>query len=136
MKLSRIQNFYPNTFGYDSKIVLPNELYDDARRFETLGQRADPSLMGLLVTAEIMGNIGYQAIENRVRYLGTIVYNGFKELDFPMTTPAVESQRLGVIIAGVDSEVCSVLIIKFLKTNCHWRIYNLLQQAQKAKLFI
>ena len=113
MKLSRIPNFYPNTFGYDSKIVLPEKLYDDARRFETLGQRADPSLMGLLATAEIMANIGYEAIENRVRYLGTIVYDGFKRLDFPMTTPADEKQRLGVIVAGVNTQVCPVLKVFF-----------------------
>ena len=118
MKLSRIPNFYPNTFGYDAKIVLPNELYDDARIFETLGQRADPSLMGLLWTAEIMGLIGYQAIENRVRYLGTIVYNGFKDFpNFPMTTPENEMQRLGVIIAAVDPEVCPLLKVFFRISN-------------------
>lgn len=106
MKLSRIPNFYPNTYGYDLKIIAPEELYNDSRRFETLGQRSDPSLMGLLNTAEIMGGIGFQAIEDRVRYLGTLVYEGFKAFEgFPLTTPADEMQRLGVIIAGVNQEV-------------------------------
>ena len=110
MKTSRIQNFFPNTFGYDSKIILPEELYTDARRFETLGQRSDPSLMCLLTTAEIMGNIGFQAIEDRVRYLGTIVYDGFQAFpNFPMTTPANEAQRIGVIIAGVDPTVSQLI---------------------------
>ena len=122
MKMSRIQNFFPNTFGYDSKIVLPEELYTDARRFETLGQRADPSLMCLLNTAEIMGEIGFQAIEDRVRYLGTIVYNGFQAFpNFPMTTPANESQRIGVIIAGVDPAVSPLFAgipILIRKSNC------------------
>lgn len=109
MKFSRIHNFYPNTFGYDLKIVLPTDLYKDARRFETLGQRADPSLMCLLNTAELMGDIGFQSIEDRVRYLGTYLYNGFQAFDnFPMTTPENEAQRLGVIIAGVDKEVKTI----------------------------
>ena len=106
MKLNRIVNFVPNTFGYDLKIIAPDELYNDARRFETLGQRADPSLMCLLNTAEILGDIGFQAIEDRVRYLGTLVYDGFLTFpNFPMTTPANLSQRIGVIIAGVDPDV-------------------------------
>ncbi|XP_028400126.1 uncharacterized protein LOC114523420 [Dendronephthya gigantea] len=105
MKKSRIKNFYPNTFGYDLKINLPKKLYHDARRFETLGTRSDPSLMCLLNTAEILGDIGYQAIEARVRYLGTLVYDGFKNLpNFPMTTPANESQRIGVIVADVEPQ--------------------------------
>ena len=106
MKLPRIPNFYPNTYGYDLKIIAPQELYTDSRRFETLGQRADPSLMCLLNTAEIMGNIGFQAIEDRVRHLGTLVYEGFKTFEcFPLTTPGDEMKRLGVIIAGVDQDV-------------------------------
>ncbi|XP_046863086.1 cysteine desulfurase SufS-like [Xenia sp. Carnegie-2017] len=104
MKLSRIPNFTPNTFGYDPMIVVPEELYTDARRFELLGQRADPSLMCLLCTAEIMEDIGFQSIEDRVRYLGTIVFDGFSGFDFPMTTPSDVNQRLGVVIGGVDPD--------------------------------
>lgn len=108
MKSSRIPNFTPNTFGYDPMIVVPEELYTDARRFELLGQRADPSLMCLLSTAELMEEIGFQNIEDRVRYLGTIVFDGFSGFDFPMTTPSDENQRLGVVIGGVDPDVSSV----------------------------
>ena len=105
MKLSRIPNFMPNIFGYDGKIVLPNGLYNDARRFETLGQRSDPTLMGLLNTADLLGEIGYEAIDGRIAYLGNLVYVGFQELNFPITTPQDPTRRRGVIIAGVEPEV-------------------------------
>ena len=107
MKLSRIPNFYPNIYAYDLKITAPPGLYKDSRRFETLGQRSDPSLMGLLSTAEIMGDIGFQDIEDRVRYLGTLVYDGFQTFgpNFPLATPANEMKRLGVIVAGVEPVV-------------------------------
>lgn len=96
----------PNIFGYDGKIILPEELYNDARRFETLGQRSDPTLMGLLNTAELLGGIGYDAIDARVAYLGTLVYNGFQDIGLqPITTPSDPSRRRGVIVAGVDPEV-------------------------------
>lgn len=105
MKLSRVHNFTPNIFGYDGKIVLPDELYPDARRFETLGQRSDPTLMGLLDTADLLGQIGYDAIQARVAYLGGRVYAGFHNLGFPITTPADPARRHGVIIAGIDPDV-------------------------------
>lgn len=105
MKLSRIPNFMPNIFC-DGKIILPEELYNDARRFEILGQRSDPTLMGLLNTAELLGGIGYDAIDARVAYLGTLVYDGFQAIGLqPITTPSDPSRRRGVIVAGVDPEL-------------------------------
>ena len=102
MKKSLVTDFWPNNFGYDAKIVLPEELYDDARRFETLGQRNDPTLMGLLHTSQLLGLIGYDNIQTRIKYLVEKLRSGLLDMDLTLTTPADEALRHGVVVISFE----------------------------------
>ena len=117
MKTSRITNFWPNNFGYDAKIILPVELYDDARRFETLGQRNDPTLMGLLYTAEILGAIGYNEIDQRIQFLVQKLIDGLVAMGYILTTPLDPARRHGVVVVHFDDPNEGVDLYNWLYTE-------------------
>ena len=118
MKLALIPNFWPNNFGYDAKIILPEELYTDARRFETLGQRNDPTLMGLLYTADILGNsIGYAEIDLRIQFLVQKLIDGLVAMGYTLTTPSNPAQRHGVVVVHFDNPDEGVDLYNWLYTE-------------------
>lgn len=114
MKKDRITNFWPNNFGYDAKIVLPTELYTDARRFETLGQRNDPTLMGLLYTAELLRRIGFDEIDLRIQYLVQRLVDGLLAMNYTLTTPLDPARRHGVVVVHFDDPDEGVALYEWL----------------------
>ena len=114
MKTARITNFWPNNFGYDAKIILPEELYTDARRFETLGQRNDPTLMGLLYTAEILGTIGFTEIDQRIQFLVQKLIDGLLAMGYTLTTPTDPARRHGVVVVHFDNPDEGVALYNWL----------------------
>ena len=103
MKLALIPNFWPNNLGYDAKINMPTEMYNDARRFECLGQRNDPSLMGLLFTAEILETIGFSEIDQRVQFLVQTLIDGLVAMGYTLTTPSNPTQRHGIVVIHFEN---------------------------------
>lgn len=114
MKKDRITDFWPNNFGYDAKIVLPTELYTDARRFETLGQRNDPTLMGLLYTAELLRRIGFDEIDLRIQYLVQRLVDGLLAMNYTLTTPLDPARRHGVVVVHFDDPDEGVALYEWL----------------------
>ena len=107
MKEDRIPNFAPKDIGYNGEMQPPPDpLPLDASRFEMVGQRNDTNLIGLLYTADLMGLIGFDKIEDRIKTLTTrLRKNQEKLLDvlkeeqkFAIETPSEEDLFHGIMV--------------------------------------
>jgi len=115
MKRERIPNFAPKDIGYDAKMqappTLPDDPYDepfpitDASKFELVGQRNDTNLIGLLYTADLLGLIGFENIEVRIKALSSLLRKGLDTVlqslpqpVFEIETPPEYHQYHGIIV--------------------------------------
>ena len=107
MKEDRIPNFAPKDIGYNGEMQPPPDpLPLDASRFEMVGQRNDTNLIGLLYTADVMGLIGYDKIEDRIKALSTRLRKNLENLlsflpeeqKFVIETPSEEDLFHGIMV--------------------------------------
>ena len=115
MKRERIPNFAPKDIGYNGEMQPPPTLPDDpygkpfpitdASKFEMVGQRNDTNLIGLLYTADLLGLIGFQKIEDRIKALSLrlrtgldIVLQNLPQPVFEIETPPEDHQYHGIIV--------------------------------------
>ena len=115
MKRERIPNFAPKDIGYNAKMEAPPTLPDDpygipfpitdASKFEMVGQRNDTNLIGLLYTADLLGLIGFQNIERRIKALSWQLRKGLESVlqtlpqpVFEIETPSEDHQYHGIIV--------------------------------------
>ena len=115
MKEECIPNFAPKDIGYNGEMQPPPTLPDDpygeefpikdASKFEMVGQRNDTNLIGLLYTADLLGLIGFQKIEARIKALASLLRRGLDTVlqslpfaVFEIETPTLDHQYLGIIV--------------------------------------
>ena len=115
MKRECIPNFAPKDIGYNGEMqppsTLPDEPYGipfpvkDASKFEMVGQRNDTNLIGLLYTADVLGLIGFQKIEDRIKALSSRLRRGLDTVlqnlpqpVFEIETPSEDQQYHGIIV--------------------------------------
>ena len=104
MRREVVHNFLPNVYGYDYKIELPDAFPDNAQRFELLGQRDDPNLCAMLLTAELHREIGYERIEKRIVELAGLLSDKLREIGETVITPENETLTHGVVIMEVEED--------------------------------
>ena len=122
MKRERIPYFAPKDIGYNGEMqpppTLPDDPYDipfpikDASKFEMVGQRNDTNLIGLLYTADLLGLIGFDKIEQRVKALASLLRDGLDKVlqdlgqpVFEIETPAEPHQYHGIIVLKFNEPV-------------------------------
>lgn len=115
MKRERIPDFAPKDIGYNGEMQPPPTLKDDpygepfpitdASKFEMVGQRNDTNLIGLLYTADLLGLIGFQKIQDRIKTLSSLLRRGLDtvlqslpEPVFEIETPSEDHQYHGIIV--------------------------------------
>ena len=115
MKRECIPNFAPKDIGYNGEMQPPPTLPDDpygkpfpikdASKFEMVGQRNDTNLIGLLYTADVLGLIGFQKIEDRIKALSSRLRRGLDTVlqnlpqpVFEIETPSEDQQYHGIIV--------------------------------------
>ena len=115
MKRECIPNFAPKDIGYDGEMQPPPTLPDnpygipfpitDASKFELVGQRNDTNLIGLLYTADLLGLIGFQKIEDRIKALTWLLRRGLETVlqtlphpVYEIETPSEDHQYLGILV--------------------------------------
>jgi selenocysteine lyase/cysteine desulfurase len=98
------QKIWPNTFGYNGQMVVPEQLPPNALRFETLGQRDDAALSGMRETYKLHDMIGVQAIENRVAELATLLKQGLVNIGAKLVTPMSQEYSHGIVVIEVPLE--------------------------------
>ena len=117
MKRECVPNFAPKDIGYNGEMGPPPDLKEeplplDASRFEMVGQRNDTNLIGLLYTADLMGLIGYDKIEERIKALTIRLRQNLEkllqEMDepiFEIETPASTSMFHGIMVIKFRDDV-------------------------------
>ena len=115
MKREGIPKFAPKDIGYNAKMEAPPTLPDnpygkpfpitDASKFEMVGQRNDTNLIGLLYTADLLGLIGFQNIEERIKKLSSLLQDGLHTVlqslpqpVYEIETPQEQHQYHGIIV--------------------------------------
>jgi hypothetical protein len=129
--------FWPKDIGYNGKMDPPPKpptepLASDASRFEMIGQRNDTNLIGLLYTADLLGLIGFDVIQARIKFITGKLREGLQrilskyplQLPFTIETPSNTSLSEGIlVIKFVDRDPSEPL----LSTT----IYNTLYEDYK-----
>lgn len=109
-------NIWPNTIGYTGEIKVELSL-ENAKKFETLGQRDDAAIAAIADTADIHSQIGVARIEGRIRDLATQLKQGLKDLGATLVTPEDPAMSGGVVIIEVPKDnqktVVDTLYAKF-----------------------
>ena len=137
MKKSAAVKFWPKDIGYNGKMNPPPKpptepLASDASRFEMVGQRNDTNLIGLLYTADILGLIGFDVIQARIKFITGKLREGLQRIlskypqqpPFTIETPSDTSLSEGIlVIKFVDRDPSEPL----LSTT----IYNTLYEDYK-----
>ncbi|CAB4000763.1 aminotransferase class V-fold PLP-dependent enzyme, partial [Paramuricea clavata] len=111
MKKRAAVKFWPKDIGYTGKMEAPPKpptepLASDASRFEMIGQRNDTNLIGLLYTADILGLIGFDVIQARIKFitgklregLQRILAERFRQPPFIIETPSDTSLSEGILV--------------------------------------
>ena len=106
MTKSAAVKFWPKDIGYTGKMEAPpkpptESLAPDASRFEMIGQRNDTNLIGLLYTADILGLIGFDVIQARIKFITEKLREGLQRIQskyrqppFTIETPSNTSLRV------------------------------------------
>ena len=102
--------FWPKDIGYNGKMDPPPKpptepLASDASRFEMIGQRNDTNLIGLLYTADILGLIGFDLIQARIKFITGKLREGLQRIlskypqpPFTIETPSDTSLSEGILV--------------------------------------
>lgn len=116
MKKKCIPNFAPKDIGYNGEMQPPPTLPDDpygsdfpikdASKFEMVGQRNDTNLIGLLYTADLLGLIGFQKIEARIKALASLLRKG-------LDTVLQSLPRAVFEIETPDPQYHGIIVLKF-----------------------
>lgn len=96
-------SIWPNTIGYTGEIKVELNL-ENAKKFETLGQRDDAAIAAIADTADIHSQIGTARIEARIRELATQLKQGLKGLGATLVTPEDPAMSSGVVIIEVPKD--------------------------------
>ncbi len=73
-----------------------------ARKFETMGQRNDATVVGLAAALDFHEQVGPARVEARIQELGGRLHAGLAAAGFELVTPRPAELRHGVIIAKAD----------------------------------
>lgn len=123
MKEKCIPNFAPKDIGYDGEMQPPPTLQDnpygtefpikDASKFELVGQRNDTNIIGLLYTADLLGLIGFQKIEDRIKTLTFLLRRGLEAVleTLPTPDPVYEIET-----PSEDHQYHGILVLKFTES--------------------
>jgi selenocysteine lyase/cysteine desulfurase len=110
MTKSAAVKFWPKDIGYNGKMEAPpkpptESLAPDASRFEMIGQRNDTNLIGLLYTADILGLIGFDLIQARIKFITGKLREGLQRIlskypqpPFTIETPSDTSLSEGILV--------------------------------------
>ncbi|WP_165921993.1 aminotransferase class V-fold PLP-dependent enzyme [Rhizobium azibense] len=116
VRKGRAGGIWPNTIGYTGEIKVELDL-DNAKKFETLGQRDDAAIAAIADTADIHTQIGPQRVEARIAELASQLKQGLKDLGATLVTPENPAMSGGVVVIEVPKEnqktVVDTLYTKF-----------------------
>ena len=147
MRKECIPNFAPKDIGYNGEMkpppTLPEEsLPSDASRFEMVGQRNDTNLIGLLYTADLMGLIGYDKIETRIKDLTDYLRGKLERLQgelqqqhgdeiFEIETPKADELHHAILVIKFKDQVPTKKSEAASATPLSEQVYNLLYENHK-----
>lgn len=103
VRKGRASGIWPNTIGYTGEIKVELDL-DNAKKFETLGQRDDAAIAAIAETADIHTQIGPQRIEARIAELASQLKRGLRDLGASLVTPESQTMSGGVVVIEVPKE--------------------------------
>ena len=103
VRKGRAGGIWPNTIGYTGEIKVELDL-DNAKKFETLGQRDDAAIAAIAETADIHTQIGPQRIEARIAELASQLKQGLRDLGASLVTPESQAMSGGVVVIEVPKE--------------------------------
>lgn len=103
VRKGRAGGIWPNTIGYTGEIKVELDL-DNAKKFETLGQRDDAAIAAIADTADIHTQIGPQRVEARIAELASQLKQGLKDLGATLVTPENPAMSGGVVVIEVPKE--------------------------------
>lgn len=103
VRKGRAGGIWPNTIGYTGEIKVELDL-DNAKKFETLGQRDDAAIAAIADTADIHTQIGPRRVEARIAELASQLKQGLKDLGATLVTPENPAMSGGVVVIEVPKE--------------------------------
>lgn len=103
VRKGRAGGIWPNTIGYTGEIKVELDL-DNAKKFETLGQRDDAAIAAIADTADIHTQIGPQRVEARIAELASQLKQGLKDLGATLVTPENPAMSGGVVVIEVPKQ--------------------------------
>ncbi len=103
-----VERVAPLMLGYDLQFDYPQEeLQEDARRYENLGQRDTAALAALGIAVARHEAIGMAAIEGRIQALTAHALNAFDQAGIACLTPRDPAFGHGVVVADLGSSLKS-----------------------------
>ncbi len=104
VRAERIPEIWPHIVGVGwGSDVEPSAA--GARKFETLGQRNDATLVGMGAAVELHYSIGPDRIEARIHELASHLVEGLRGIrGLRLVTPAAQALRAGVVVARVETD--------------------------------
>ncbi|MBD9449854.1 MULTISPECIES: aminotransferase class V-fold PLP-dependent enzyme [unclassified Rhizobium] len=103
VRKGRAGGIWPNTIGYTGEIKVELDL-DNAKKFETLGQRDDAAIAAIADTADIHTQIGPRRVEARIAELASQLKQGLKDLGATLVTPENPAMSGGVVVIEVPKQ--------------------------------
>jgi selenocysteine lyase/cysteine desulfurase len=104
------QELTPLVWGYNGLIVVPEEVPNNAHRFETLGQRDDAAISAMGEAIDIHNRIGRDNIETRVRNLASLLKEKLVRVGVTLKTPMDPEFSHGVVVVELAPDISQCVV--------------------------